>query len=240
MKIKNGLYFVLFLMAPVGLLGQGLPSSLILNTNPPGADALLEGEVIANGLTPTVFPGELQGKYKLTVKEYGYETYRQTLFLHPDRPLELTLNLKPKTRFKAALRSLIIPGWGQSYSGQKAKGLFFTLLAAGSAGFYFAADNKFDDKLADYNRIHSEYDAALSESEKIDLYNALASSRQSAYDAENRRMIAIGAIIAVWGLNLADIILFFPQEKGNITVNSLTLKPTPDDSGLELVFSHKF
>ncbi len=240
MKMKSGLYFILFLIAPVGLLGQELSSSLILNTNPPGAEALLEGEVIASGLTPTAFPGELQGKYRLTVKERGYETYRKTLFIHPDQPMELTLSLKPKTRFKAALRSLIIPGWGQSYCDRKAKGVFFTLLGAGAASYYFIADNRFNDKLEDYNRINSEYYATTSESEKINLYNALVSSRQNAYDAENRRLIAVGALIAVWGLNFADILLFFPNEKGNVTVNSLTLKPNLNVDGIKLVFSHKF
>ncbi len=238
--MRNCVFFILLMLSPACLIGQDSSSGLTVSTHPPGARVILAGDMTIKGLSPIGFPGELQGKYKLTVREDGYETYRQTLFLHPGRPMELTFSLKPKTRFKAALRSLIVPGWGQIYSGRTGKGVFFTILAAGTAGFYFIANDDFNEKLDDYNRINSRYKNAGTEAEKAALYSLLGNAKQEAYDAESKRLIAIGGIIGLWGLNLIDALFFFPQEKGNVTVNSLTIKPNPNYGGAQIVFSHRF
>ena len=238
--MKNPLFFILLILLPVNLMGQDITSGLIVNTNPPGAKVVLDGNMTINGLTPIGFPGELQGKYKLIVKEDGYETYRRTLFLHPDRPMELTFSLQPKTRFKAALRSLIIPGWGQMYSGRTGKGILFTILTAAAAGYYFIMDDNFNEKLEDYNQINSRYNSAKTEAEKNSLYSPLVAAKQEAYDAEDKRIIAIGSMIGIWGLNLIDVLFFYPQEKDNVAVNSLTIRPDPDKGGAQIVFSHRF
>jgi len=238
--MKKIILFSWFLLLPTLLLGQDLYSGLKVNTNPSGARVILDGELIINGLSPIGFPGELQGKYKLTIREDGYETYRQSLYLFPYKSTELTFSLVPKTRFKAAWRSMIIPGWGQMYSGRKGKGIFFTVLAAGAAGYYFITDDDFSEKLNDYNQINFRYNSAETEAEKASLYSLLGSAKQKAYDAENKRVIALGGMIGIWGLNLIDALFFFPREKGNVAVNSLTIKPDSDHGGAQIVFSHRF
>jgi len=240
MIYKTGLILLSLFLLSVSAEAQKPASGLIVNSNPPGATAILEGPVTLNGLTPVSFPSELQGKYKLTVKEKGYETYHQNLFLLPDKSVDLTLSLKPKTRFKASLRSLIIPGWGQMYSGQKTKGVFFTLLAAGATGFYFIANDDYNSKYDDYRSTLSDYNGATTVADKETLYNRLAASKKDAYDAEDTRQIAIGTVAAVWGLSLIDILFFFPSERGNVATNSLSIKPDYTDGGAQLVFTHTF
>ena len=137
-------------------------------------------------MTPIRFPGELQGKFKLTVRSDGYETHRQTLNLYLQYPMELTLNLKPKTNIKAALRSLLIPGWGQMYSGRKGMGMIFTLLAAGATGYYIITDNNFYDKLDEYVRINSQYASAMTDGRAT--HRPAASSRPAAYASNTRRI----------------------------------------------------
>ena len=237
---KFRLTFILLLLVSAPLLAQEVNSGLVINSNPPGASVLLDGALSIDGLTPMRFPSELQGKYKLTLKQFGYETYRKTLFLQPDKPMELNLDLKPKTKFKATLRSIIIPGWGQMYGGQTTKGVMLTMLAIGATGFYFIADNKYNNRLDDYQSIQTAYNTAATDSEKIQIYSLLATAKKNAYDAEGRRQIAIGTVAAVWGLGLIDILFFFPRERGNTAVNSLTIKPDTENGGAQLVLSHRF
>ncbi len=238
--MKKILFFILFLVLPASLVGQSISSGLIVSTNPSGAKVILDGDITIDGLSPIGFPGELQGKYKMTIREDGYETFRKTMFLSPDNPMDLTFSLKPKTRFKATMRSMIIPGWGQMYSGRTGKGFFFTVLAAGAAGYYFMTDNNFSEKLDDYDRVNSQYNRATTEAEKALLYSLLGSAKQEAYDAENKRAIAIGGMIGVWGLNLIDALFFFPKKKGDLPVKNLTIKPDPEQGGAQIVFSYRF
>ncbi len=176
----------------------------------------------------------------MTIRDDGYETFRKTMFLSPDNRMDLTFSLKPKTRFKATIRSLIIPGWGQMYSGRTRKGLFFTISASGVAGYYFITDNDFSDKLDDYERVNSQYNRATTETEKASLYSLLAKTKQEAYDAENKRAVALGGMIGVWGLNLIDALFFFPKKKDELPVKSITIKPDPAQGGAQIVFSYRF
>jgi hypothetical protein len=233
---KKYLVVLVLSFLPLLLSAQGVT----VNSNPPGAEVTLEGDMTVNGLTPVVFMNGLEGKYRLTISEYGYEDYSRWVFLHPDRSIDLTVTLKSKTRFKAALRSMFIPGWGQMYAGQKTKGVFFTLLAAGAASFYLIADNDYNDKFDYYEETLNRYNRATTFEERDVLYRTLSDSRKDAYDAETLRNISIGSLAAIWGVSFLDALLFFPGEKGNVVENSLTVKPDARNGGAQLVFSHKF
>jgi len=230
------LYVTALLLLPAVLPAQGIT----VNSNPPGAEVILDGDVTVHGLTPANFANGLEGKYRLTVREYGYEKHSRWVFLHPDRPLELTITLNPKTRFKAALRSAVIPGWGQVYADQKTKGFLFTFMTAGAAAFYFIADNYYDDKIDKYNDMLSLYNEATTYEERDALYTRLADSKKDAYDAETLRNISIGTVATIWGLSLLDALLFFPGERGNVVVNSLAIKPDARNGGAQIVLSHNF
>ncbi|MCP4703844.1 MAG: PEGA domain-containing protein [candidate division Zixibacteria bacterium] len=238
--MKTKLLFILFLLLPAGLAGQEITPGLTVNTSPSGANVILDGDISINGLSPIGFPGELNGKYKLTVREAGYETSRQTIYLYPGKLVNLTLSLKQKTRFKATIRSMVIPGWGQMYSGRKGKGFIFSLLAVGAAGYFLITDNDFSEKLDDYERVLSQYNNAGTEVDKATFYSLMSNAKQKAYDAENKRAIAIGSIIGVWGLNIIDALFFFPNQKNNEAINSLSIKPDIDHGGAQFVFSHRF
>ncbi len=240
MFMKKILLSLLLLLLPASLAGQEISSGLIVSTNPSGARVILDGDVTIDGLSPIGFPAELQGKYKMTIREDGFETFRKTLFLSPDNPMDLSFSLNSKTRFKATIRSLIIPGWGQMYSGRTGKGLIFTILAAGATGYYFMTDNDFSEKLDDYDRVNFQYNHATTETEKTSLYSLLGKTKQEAYDAENKRAIAIGGMIGIWGINLIDALFFFPKKNGDGPVKSLTIKPDPEQGGAQIVFSYRF
>jgi len=197
-------------------------------SDPPGAVATLEGEATVSGVTPARFRHNLAGDYRLVIRLHGYETYSTRVNLDPARPMELSVTLAARTQVKAALRSVVIPGWGQHYSGQKTKAAALLLLSAGSAVAYLIADGRFDDKYDVYQTKLQEYDATTNYDDLVRLQPGLAEAQREAYDAENVRRIALGVAAGVWAFNVLDNFLFFPHHPTGFRVKGLTLTPTAD------------
>jgi hypothetical protein len=237
---KGILVSILICLFIPAAFAQEVGGGLNIDTSPSGAEIHLSGVITLDALTPVRFTQGLEGHYQLQIKKPGYETYKSKLFLQPDRNINLTVKLTPKTRLKAAARSLFIPGWGQSYTDRKTKGWFFTLAAVGSGAGYFITDADFDDKNDRYEAILSNFNKATTIEDKEKYYNQLGPAKKDAYDAENRRRIAIGAVIAVWSVNLLDILFFFPEEGGSMMIDNLSLKSTPQMNGGRLVLSYSF
>lgn len=235
---------VLLLVAPPLHAQDAPPTGLTVRSSPPGADVLLEGEVTVAGVSPTTFEQTLMGDFKVTVKKYLYEKYSTHVTLDPSKQLALDVTLSPKNRFKAAARSLFIPGWGQRYGEQRGKGSLFLFLAAGSAAAYFIADHDFDKKY-DRNELRKQaYDSAkangASYDELVTRHQAWADAQKKAYDAEDVRRITIGAVIGVWGLNVLDALLFFPENRGEITVKGVSIAPSTTSQSFGLVLTKRW
>jgi hypothetical protein len=240
MYCKAILVSILLCLIVPTVFAQETGGGLTIDTSPSGAEVHLSGIISIDGLTPARFAQGLEGHYQVRIKKSGYETYKSNLFLQPDRNINLTVKLTPKTRLKAAARSLLIPGWGQSYTDQKTKGLIFTLAAIGAGAGYFMSDSDFDEKNNRYKATLSDYNRASTFEEKNRLYTRLALTKKEAYDAENGRRIAIGAVIAAWGINLLDILFFFPEESGSMVIDKLSLKSAPQKGGGTVVLSYNF
>ncbi len=230
----------LLCLLPAILTAQEASEGFTVTTSPPGAEVSLIGAVTLNGITPVTFKQGLEGNYQVRVTSFGYETYKSSVFLQTGKLMTLTVRLHPKTVLKAAARSLLIPGWGQSYAGQKGKGTLLTLAAVGAVASFLVADANFTNKENEYNDMVTSYRNALTYDQKQLIYSSLKGARKSAYDAESVRRITIGAVIAVWGLNLLDVIFFFPEDNGSLVVNSVSFKPDFEQGGGQVVLSHRF
>jgi len=240
MLSKGNLVVIFLIFLPLSLMAQPSNGGFTVNSNPTGAEVLLKGDLIISGISPVSFTQGMQGKYKVIVRKYGYETYNSSVYLQSDKATSLNVQLTPKTRFKAVARSFIIPGWGQYYSEQKFKGSCLFVFALGAVAGYFIADADYDDKVNHYENVLSRYHRATLYDEKMSLYNELSSARKETYDAENMRRITIGATIAVWGLNLLDLFFSFPEEHGSYSVNSLTVQPDLNSGGAVVQLTHRF
>lgn len=214
--------------------------SVVVTSAPNGAEATLEGDMIVRGVTPARFTQLLIGNYKLTVRKDGYETHTSHVLIDPSQETTVNVTLSPKTRLKAAARSLIIPGWGQRYADQKTKGFFMTLLAAGSVAAFVIADDHFDNKNQDFERIVAQYDTTSTYAGRQALLPRLEAAQQDAYDAENLRRISIGAVIGAWGLSLLDTFFFFPEEKAEITIKGLSIVPQASPTQVGIQLTRKF
>ena len=215
-------------------------STVIITSSPAGAEATLEGDLIVRGVTPAEFNQMLIGNFKLVVRKDGYETHTSNLLIDPTRETRVDVRLSPKTRVKAAARSVLIPGWGQRYTDQKTKGFLFTLLAAGSVAAYFVADERFDDKDEEFQRLVSQYDTTSTYSARQDLLPHLTAAQEEAYDAENLRRWSIGAVIGVWGWSLLDTFFFFPDRQAEISVKGLSIAPQASPTQIGIQLTRKF
>lgn len=219
---------------PLPVIAQAAMGDVAIRSTPSGALAILEGAevtntaVAASGVTPARFRQLLIGDYKLTVRMYGYETYRTHVLLDPTKQIELDVRLSPKTRFKAGLRSLVFPGWGQWYSNQPTKGLVFTTLAVGSGLVFLLAETDYRDKRDGYRDLVDEFDDAETLDEQRRILPLLTAAQEEAYDAETVRQFTAGALVGVWALNVLDAIILFPERRGTVSAKGLTIGPSID------------
>jgi hypothetical protein len=212
-------------------------------SDPPGAEVTLQGDVTVSGITPATFNQMLIGDYRLKISRHGYENYKTKVVIDPSKPLQFDVTLSRKTKFKAAIRSLVIPGWGQRYGDQKAKGYLFSALALGSVAAFLITDDDFRTKRDRYDDRLAEYD----ELAKSGTYEQLAAfkptldaAQEDAYDAETLRRVAVGAVIGAWSVSVLDAIFFFPEEKGTFSVKGVAITPEATIDGVNLTLSTKF
>jgi len=178
------------------------------------------------------------------VKKYGYEEYKTRLMLDPARPQQISVELSPKTGFKAALRSMIIPGWGQRYTDRKTKGFVYSVLFFGAGLTLLDIENKFQDSEDEYLERLGEYDAAVGRGVSIyeltRYHAALVDAQQEAYDAEDDRRITAGVVAGIWGLNVLDAFLFAPRERAAFGIKGIAVVPSADAQGVRLTLTGAF
>jgi hypothetical protein len=234
----------LLLLPVVGSAQQTEEQGLSVSSDPTGALVKLEGDATVTGVTPAIFRYPFTGDYRVTIKQSGYEAFRTDVSLEPGRMTVLNATLTPKARAKAMLRSLVIPGWGQLYAEKKAKGLVFLALSLGASAAYLVADHNFDIKFDRFERRLTAYDSLSAQSvpysELAAMSALLADAQEEAYDSEDVRRLTIGAVVAVWGLNVLDALLTSPGRGEPLTVEGLTLTPNAAGQSVGLTLSHRF
>ncbi|MDH4222837.1 MAG: PEGA domain-containing protein [candidate division Zixibacteria bacterium] len=243
-KISRIIWFislVLFLFQPAFSQEEEKKSEagLVITSIPSGATVFLEGEYNLVATTPATLPHNLIGRYRIKALKDGYENWKTNMWLDGTTANRISITLVPKTRFKGALRSVLIPGWGQFYYGEKKKAFLFSLSALGAAMAYAIADADFSDKNDAYVKVKNDYNAARSIEEVNRLKQLLDEKQREAYDAENIRRATIGLAIAVWGFNLMDALVFFPSFEDGLSVGS-SISLEPGEVGLKLSLTKNF
>ena len=185
---------------------------ILISTRPPGATVYLYGayDLVAN--TPARLPSDLSGRYKAKITRPGYEIWKGELTFVPGSVNDIDIKLSKKTRIKASLRSLFIPGWGQMYSGNSLRGSLFTGGIVVSAAAVYIADRRYQKKRSDYDIALSEYYAAESIEDRVCLKADLNEKQKAAYDAETDRRTAFAIGAAIWAFNVIDALVFFPEK----------------------------
>lgn len=231
-------------LIPVFAAGQTAGGSITVISDPGGAEVMLKGDATVVGVTPTTFQHIFIGKYDLVLSKPGYETYKERVLIDPSQNMRFDISLTPKTAFKASLRSTFLPGWGQRYGGQTTKGWVFHFFAAGSIAAYFVADHNFDIKYDKFVRRQEAYDAAVAggagREELQSLLDDLQTYQDDAYNYEDYRRITIGTVVGVWGLAVLDALLFFPDNRSDVSTGGVSLETGAGSTPLGLTLSYRF
>ncbi|HSH00838.1 MAG TPA: PEGA domain-containing protein, partial [candidate division Zixibacteria bacterium] len=223
---------ILALVLSSAVRGQtGGQPGLTVTSDPPGALVTLTGAARLTGVAPVFFSQGIPGLYQLEVSRHGYETYRSQVTISLDRATQVNVKLTPRSRGKAALRSLILPGWGQFYTKQKAKGWILTSLAITASGVLIAAEVNYQDKRDEFDEVDAAFRRAQVGGTSADIEELrprLFAAQADAYDAETLRWTAAGAVAAVWAVSFLDALLFFPDARGDINSQRLSIEPSFD------------
>jgi len=187
-------------------------------SHPPGATVHFSGEYDLVATTPFLVRHQLVGTYSVKATKPGYETYSRRLTFPPASQGRLTIELKSRTRLKAAWRSLILPGWGQFYSGEKTRGVIISTLGYGAVLTSVIAELRYQDREDKYEAALSDYQAAKSIEERNRLRLILEDKHQKAYDAETLKRNLLIVTAAVWAYNVIDALVFFPDQKVDLQV----------------------
>jgi len=189
---------------------------LKVESKPTGAVVELQGVYNFTGRTPFTVPYPVHGRYKIKADKPGYESVSSEVSLVGSQDSELIIRLKPKTRFKAAMRSFIFPGWGQFYRGDNLRGIAYSgvQLALGAASLL--AMNEYNQSQNALERAVENFEREMTFENNRVVQERLAQA-QDDYDFRNTVLIITGAF---WAFNLVDSIIFFPSGNINFDIES--------------------
>ncbi|NIT59131.1 MAG: PEGA domain-containing protein [Aliifodinibius sp.] len=204
------------------------PELLTIESKPSGAIVELEGLYDFTGKTPFVVPYPIYGKYQIKATKEGYESVTSNTSFTDGGQNSVLIKLKRKTRAKAAFRSMLFPGWGQFYGGNKLRGFIISTVQVGLGIGTFWALNDYNHRQNELERALEVFERNMDEKSFLDVQDKLMKA-QDDYDFRNT-MIAISA--AFWIYNIFDSLLFFRGASPNIEIRTNPLSQNVNDNNL--------
>ena len=147
---------------------------------------------------------------------------------------------KRKSKGGAFMRSLVLPGFGQIYSGRKISGFGFMLLEAGLLGMAAKSNSDYTSFQTEYNTQLANYNAATV---PVDIanYKVLVDQARTDMNGANDQLVLFSSVaIGVWVLNSVHAFLTGPIAEGPDNSASpirLAFDPATKNTKLELRFN---
>lgn len=170
-----------------------------------GAEAMIVGSV-----------SEVGDKFAIAARHVDVETGRVAFAREVQVPQAGAIALSSeyvvtKSRGDALFRSLLVPGWGQIYNNQDAKGYVFTGVTLGliGAGVFQRVQS---------NKTHDEYMKATSKDKATELYDKMSNQ----YDQSNLLFAIAGG---VWVVNVVDAFISGTSASEVKISETATVKP---------------
>jgi hypothetical protein len=183
------------------------PGSWIIS-DPQGALVELGGGTRLRGFTPWRLDDRVRGSYSLKARMPGYETWEGNILLDGSRNETYSLKLAPKTRTKALLRSLFIPGWGQRYAGHPRRANLLFLAEAASLIGLGITHERYQDRVNDWEEARDVYLAETVEENLPSLRAKVDRQRERADDAYSLRQAFFWSSVGIMAFNIVDVLLF--------------------------------
>jgi hypothetical protein len=210
---------------------------VVITSVPSGAVVELLGDHALRGVTPWRLERGLSGTYEIRARMTGYEEWTGVTVLSATTVEEIEIRLTRKTASGAGFRSVIIPGWGQVYADQAAKGAFFFIAEAVALGGLVWTQSNYVDAKDTYEEAYDDYLDAT-QIEEIELaWEEVESTYSDAEDWQQKRDVWMYAAIGIWAINVVDAFMISPPTSEAPTVSQLGAEPsgfyaalTPDGS----------
>jgi len=185
--------------------------TLQVDSNPVGAVVTLRGEYEWVGQTPWRLYRPIRGVYRVEARYPGYETWQGEIVVGPGAAEQFTIDLVRKSAWRAATRSLVLPGWGQRYRGSPGKGtIMLSAVALGAVGLVWTHEN-YRDKVDDFERARDAYLAETRQSQLPELRARMEEASRDADRRYDRRRAVLYATAGVWALSVIDAAFFAPS-----------------------------
>lgn len=204
--------------------------------SPKGAIVQIDGEYGIAGSAPYTIKQGIDGFYRIRATYPGYEDYDSKFQFKPGVNHRISIRLTRKTRARAFMRSFIVPGWGQSYTGQKTKSYFIRSASLAALTYLIVREVKYQDAVDNFEKAVSNYQANQKNSELASALFKEVQSTQSTVDKRfERRRTALIIAGSVYLYNVLDAFFFFPDF--DIAGLNFSVKPNIQDSSLKFGFS---
>ena len=118
---------------------------------------------------------------------------------------------KRKTKGGAMFRSLVVPGFGQLYSGRKLSGFGFMLLEAGLIGMVAKSNSDYTSFQSEYNTQLANYQAATVPDEIASYKVLVDQARLDMNNANDQLVLFSSAAAGIWVLNALHAVLTGPK-----------------------------
>ena len=187
-----------------------------IQSSPLGATVQLNGLYSIVGRTPFLVPYPLEGRYKIKATKEGYESETSHVNFFGNSESSIFIKLKPRTRIKAAMRSLLFPGWGQLYSGDKFRGVVLGAVSIGLVGWTLFTHNDYNTSQNALDRAVENFNRNMSEESFQNVQTKLGEA-QDDYDFRNTMLLVTASF---WAYNIMDSLIFFSSNDGRIEIKA--------------------
>jgi len=129
---------------------------------------------------------------------------------------DVDLTLAPMSRGKAVLRSLLVPGFGQTYARRNGAAALAFYGALGSLTGLLMAEHAYEESRLQVNALEDLYQDPGADPEALVLIRAeIEDESETASDREQLRNIMAGITAGVWAVNLLDAWIGTPTPESN-------------------------
>jgi len=119
--------------------------------------------------------------------------------------------VKGKSRFGAMLRSAVMPGWGQFYSGKKTMGWAFLGGELTAAGLAFSAYSAYSTANSDLTAFNQQYNNATDPVQIADLRSKTLQAEADQLSSNDQMTTMIYAAGGLWAINVVHAFLTGPK-----------------------------
>lgn len=181
-----------------------------LDASPSGPAIALDGGERIVGPTPLLIPTPLDGRYRLSVVEPGFESPSGDVVFR-SRGGGLTLDGYDRGLWlERPLRSALVPGLGQMHAGAPVRGWGFLVATIGLGIGTLAAESDFLDARDEVRRLNEGGDGAGTSEADVRRIARLEAVKEQDQAYRTRNVWATAAV-GVWGLSVLDAAFFIPS-----------------------------